>query len=84
MWAWLAWLLERDVGSDVSLNLAPRNEDALTVGQIDEMLAHWAGKLHTDPDPVSRWMTILTCDRWLDCRLRLTELTNGEAGRPED
>ena len=84
MWRWLAWLLERDVPMTSTTQVAPHDEDRLTIGQIDEMLTHWSGKLHTDPDPLNRWAVVLTCDRWLDCRLRLTELTNGEAGRPED
>ena len=51
--------------------------EALSVEDIDQALAHWASKLHIDPDPISRWATLVTCDAWLDCRNRLKELDEG-------
>ena len=50
----------------------------LTLAEIDEVLTHWANKLHVDPDPLNRWASLTTIDRWLDARLRLEELRHGE------
>ena len=49
-------------------------EEKLSVGDIDEVLGHWAGKIHTDPDPLNRWAQLNVCDQWLDARNRLREL----------
>lgn len=62
MWAWVAWLLERDMST-------PTQAAELTADEIDQALTHWSNKLHTDPDPLSRWGHLKTCDAWLDARL---------------
>lgn len=71
MFRWLAWLLERDFVS------TPTQERVLTMAEIDDVLRHWAGKIHTDPDPLNRWAHFNVCDAWLDCRNRLKELDEG-------
>ena len=58
---------------------AVERDKPLTIHEIDEVLTHWANKLHTDPDPLNRWASLTTIDRWLDARLRLEQLRdNGE------
>lgn len=67
VWRWLAWILEHDMTTTTNTT---SEVERLTLGDIDQALTHWANKLHTDPDPISRWQTLETCDMWLDCRLR--------------
>ena len=69
MFRWLRWLLERDVPP-----MSTPVDEKLSVKDIDEVLAHWAGKLHVDPDPLNRWAHLNVCDAWLDARNRLKEL----------
>ena len=47
--------------------------EPLTLGDIDQVLTHWATKLRTDPDPLNRWGHLETCDAWLDTRNALTK-----------
>ena len=70
MLRWLRWLLERDIVSTPTV-------EALSIRDIDQALTHWSGKLHVDPDPISRWATLETCNMWLDARNRLRELDEG-------
>ena len=46
----------------------------LTLSEIDDVLRHWAKKIHVDPDPLNRWAQLNVADQWLDTRLRLAEL----------
>jgi hypothetical protein len=52
----------------------------LTLSEIDEVLRHWAKKIHVDPDPLNRWASLNVCDAWLDARARLRELDDEQAG----
>jgi hypothetical protein len=47
----------------------PTVDRRLTLDDIDEVLRHWASKLHTDPDPINRWAYLNVCNAWLDARL---------------
>lgn len=73
MFRWLRWLLERDIVSTPT----QERDKPLTLSEIDDVLRHWAKKIHTDPDPLNRWASMNTCDAWLDCRNRLRELDEG-------
>ena len=77
MWHWLRWILERDIVSTPT----QERDKPLTLGEIDDVLRHWAYKIHTDPDPLNRWACMNVADQWLDCRNRLRDLDD-EQGPP--
>ena len=72
MFRWLRWLLEQDI-PPMSTPTQERDKP-LTLSEIDDVLRHWAKKIHVDPDPLNRWACLNVTDQWLDTRLRYSEL----------